>query len=531
MLSAVSLLSGAPTAAQEPEGPLVRRGTVRLEFAPQTTWWDSRFGKRTEGGSTIEEVEPLGFDLTSDVVGTAMIPTLASFQDRLADALAEPGYVLDLGESRTTWTHSQTRLPVRLDVGVFDWLTVSGMVPFVRSQPVVDVSFRGDSASANAGRNPALSDPGGVNSFLSALSFDVGTLQNTVDQICGDLGSTDPSCVDGQALLAEGQSIESGLESLYRDEAAFLPLTGTDTGRTLEQRVGDFQTDLDGFGQSATAGAPPLSEQPLDDDGFNLLVTELAYGVAGAPLSSSVGVWEIGDVEVSAAVRLLESSRDPEHTGARYLLGAEALVRLATGVAPNLDVFQDLGSGDGQTDVEVRVFGSALAGRWGVLGHARLGIQQSALVDRRITTPDVILAPFASRATVSWSPGNTFDLYVAPRLLMAPGMALILPYQFYRKGEDSYTLPSGATGPPEGAPEGAPDVTVLNEETAIALHRLGVGVVFSTMDGFRQGKTSLPLELRAVYESTFSGSGGQTPKASRVRVTFRLFLSFWGDGA
>jgi hypothetical protein len=526
---ALAAASAYPVGAQEPEEPLVRRGTVRLEFAPEHGFWHSRYGKRTEGGSTVEEVEPLGFDLTRGDVGTAMVPTLGSFQELVAEALAEPGFLLDLGSVSTEWSYSRTRVPFRVDVGVTDWLTISGTVPLVKTEALIDAVLLGDSTNANAGLNPALDDPGAVGSFLSNLTTDVTAFEATAAGVCSDLGAESPECQQAQGLLTEGQSLETSLGNMYGDTDGFAPLQGTSTGAALESRVTEFQTGVESFGQAITAGAPPLSSQPLNSDDLQRLVTEPVYGVAAAPLIPYDGQWGLGDVEVGAAIRLLDGiSSRPANAGFRYRLGLEAKVRLSTGTVAHPDTLQQVGTGTGQSDVEARVFGSAYLGsRWELWGHARLSFRQSTDLVRRVTTPDVVLSPFTSRALVTWKPGNTFELYAAPRYRMNEALALTVPYALFTKGSDSYTLAATEQGPPEEPI----DASVLNEETQATLHRIGVGAIFSTLPGFRRGESSLPLELRAIYQTAIGGKGGQTPKLSSFRVTFRLFLSFWGDGA
>lgn len=526
---ALAAASAHPVGAQEPEEPLVRRGTVRLEFAPEHGFWHSRFGKRTEGGSTIEEVEPLGFDLTRDDVGTAVVPTLEGFQDLVSEALAEPGFLLDLGSVSTEWSYSRTRVPFRVDVGVFDWLTISGTVPLVKTEALIDAVLLGDSTNANAGLNPALDDPGAVGTFLSNLGTDVTAFEATAAGVCADLGAESPECQQALGLLTEGLSLETSLGNMYGDTEGFAPLQGTSAGAALESRVTDFQAGVESFGQATTAGAPPLAEQPLTSEDFQRLVTEPAYGVASAPLIPYDGQWGLGDVEVGAAIRLLDGfTTRPANAGFRYRLGVEAKIRLATGTVAHPDTLQQMGTGTGQSDVEARVFGSAFLGRrWELFGHARMGFRQGADLVRRVTPPDVVLSPFSSKALVTWKPGNTFEIYAAPRYRMNDALALMVPYALFSKRSDSYTL--AATGQdPSAEPI---DASVLNEETEATLHRIGVGAIFSTLPAFRRGESSLPLQLRAVYQTAIGGKGGQTPKLSSLRVTLRLFLSFWGDGA
>ena len=72
---------------------------------------------------------------------------------------------------------------------------------------------------------------------------------------------------------------------------------------------------------------------------------------------------------------------------------------------------------------------------------------------------------------------------------------------------------------------------MLNQETSVTLHRLGIGAIYSTLPAFRRDESSFPMELRATWQTSVGGGGGQTPVVQSLTVTFRLFLSFWGDGA
>jgi len=340
--------------------------------------------------------------------------------------------------------------------------------------------------------------------------------------------------MNAQGLLVEGMDLESSLGDLYGDPDGFVPLTGTDAGSTMEQRVDDFATGVTDLGQESTVGAPPLSVQGLDTGGFSSVVTADAYGVGLAPLQPIDGAWGPGDAELSVAARLIDRLSGPNNAERhlKYDFGAEALVRLPTGAVPDPDILQDLGFGDGTTDIEVRAFGSLWLGRrWGLWSHARFGFQGGTDLARRVRAPDVPLSPAASKAIVSWTPGNTTELYVAPRYRFTESLSLFVPYRGYRKGADSYTLTTGDTGPPPDSPEGTPDVTILNEETRVTLHTLGAGVIYSTLPAFRRGQSNFPMELRAMYHGALGGSGGQTPKLGYFRLTLRLFLSFWGDGA
>ncbi len=117
---------------QEFSGPLLAVGRVRLEVNSQFLFADERFGRRMEGGSLVKEVEPLGFDFTDTSVGSRLFPGLESLETNLAIAAGAAITPLVLGRTQAILTKDAVWIPMRLDIGVFDWLTVGGTVPLSR---------------------------------------------------------------------------------------------------------------------------------------------------------------------------------------------------------------------------------------------------------------------------------------------------------------------------------------------------------------------------------------------------------------
>ena len=134
-----------------------------------TSTADTRFGERTEGGTLIDEEEPLGFDFSDAAVGTRLFPGLEALERNLETATGGPVAPLVLGSTRAVVTRDAVWLPIRVDLGVFDWLSVGGMVPFSRRRAEVAWTFRGD--GANAGLTPSVSDPSAVGDFLGGLAL------------------------------------------------------------------------------------------------------------------------------------------------------------------------------------------------------------------------------------------------------------------------------------------------------------------------------------------------------------------------
>ena len=127
-----SIIVPLGVAGQEFSGPLLPAGQLRLEVRSLFLFADERFGSRTEGGSLVEEDEPLGFDFSDPAVGSRLFPALEDLEADLTAAASAAGPPLVLGRTQAVLTKDAVWLPIRVDVGVFDWLTVGATIPFSR---------------------------------------------------------------------------------------------------------------------------------------------------------------------------------------------------------------------------------------------------------------------------------------------------------------------------------------------------------------------------------------------------------------
>src|SRR5262245_42686781 len=87
-LLTVAIATPAGLRAQLSEGILSPAGRLRLEVSPTFDLWANRYGTRVENGTTVDAVEPLGFD-----VERFPIPTDA-LQQALRTALGSPSTTL-----------------------------------------------------------------------------------------------------------------------------------------------------------------------------------------------------------------------------------------------------------------------------------------------------------------------------------------------------------------------------------------------------------------------------------------------------
>jgi hypothetical protein len=516
LVPALVLVSLVGPACREDAGaqelPFLSPGQLRLDFAPRFWSWNSRFGLRVEDGKTIEEVESLGSDLTADPLGREVMPHLQGLETHLEEALGASGFRARLGVSRAEVDQARLVFPFRAELGITDWLTLGATVPFIRPRTEITFALDADSSSANVGLSPQLTQTGSVSQFLSAF-------QQAIDE-ARTSSPDDP-------VLGEAQGYLDALSAAYGVGTVF-PMAGSPAGLGLQARLDSLGGALDELGATTVPSSVPLAQNYLDEESFRSLLassTMLAF-----PLEDFTTPWTLGDVEISAALRLLRGGFEPDSAGdlptVRYQLGAGLLLRLGTGSEDDPDRFLDLRTGDGQRDLEASVFGLLQLGdRLGAWGRVRYGIQQEGERLQRIATHTQALPSRARLAPLLWTPGNYLELELNPRLQLTEAMAVGFRYHLWSKGRDSYEIQPGA---PEDLLPGYPPTDLLEEETEQTLHEAGVSVVYSTLEAHRRGEASLPAHIRFTFFHPLAGSGGRTPRGGRMEAGLSLYRGLWG---
>ncbi len=520
-----------PLSGQQIVGPVLDGGRIRLSLSPVFTSWTDRFGTRAGTGGTADETEPLGFDL-SDETGARLFPGISDLEESVRTLIGDPSYRAVLGKSAATVSASRTRVPFGLDVGVTDWLTVGATVPIVKNRTEVAFAFRADEGVANLGVSPAISRSVDLVSFTDQFQAGVSAAEARASEVCTAAPSS-PECSAAQSLAEEGASFLGGLMSAFAS-SPFFPLADSPAGQSLSQRFEAFNEALTTQGLAPVP--PPLfATARVTQDEFQELLSDGAVGINTAPLQDRLGNWQLGDVELHAAVRLLSGvGSDSAGGGLRYDLGAGILVRLGTGVEDDPDVFFDLPAGDGQTDVQGRLFANVQRDRLGLWLDVGYAVQGGRTLIRRVAPPDLVLAPQINRTLVRWEPGGRLYFDVAPRYHLADALAFTFSYRLQRKAGDAYSrvseLPDLEDTSPLPSPPFFAEVSLLEAETEQTLHEVGGGIVFSTASALRGGVTSLPIEVRFGLGWGVAGSGGQTPKGLRASLDLSLSPRLWGGG-
>ena len=498
------------------EGLLTPPGRLRIEVVPSFKMWDRRFGIHEEGGQSVAEPEPLGFDLEHG----SLLP-IQDLEQSLRTALANPSLTLALGSARALVSRERTRVSFGAALGLFEWLTLGASVPLVKARTEVAFDFRAVSGS-NLGVNPAILGDGRVTTFLDALGASHSALQARVSQEC----PAGAGCSALTDLLGRYADFAGGLATAYASSPVFLT-GGSAEGVALEQSLASFRTEVNQQAPGvAMPGTAPLASAPLDQSGLRQLLVDPAAGfLLINPLESDAGLWQLGDVEVSAAFRLLEGARQ-DSTGAparfQYQVGGQALVRLPTGLVDDPDVPLDHGTGDGQMDLELSGFTNLRWPRAGLRGEVRYGVQRPTELARRVAPPETIMAPLTTRTLVRWTPGNYLEIALAPRWYLTDEFAVGALYRLSSKGQDSYQL----LAPPASASASAAD---LERETKETHHEMGLGLAFSTLATWQEGRTGSPFEARMAVRVAVAGSGGATPDGIRMEASVRVFWRLWGS--
>jgi hypothetical protein len=486
---------------------------LRLEVSPGFDLWSNRFGRRLEGGAQVDGPEPLGRDIEQ----SSLVP-VTNLQARLRTTLAQANLSVTPGSVRALVSRDRTRISFAAALGVFDWLTLGASVPIVKARTEIAVDLSG----GDVGRNPRL-DGNRPSTFLAALDAGRSQLQTAVTNRCA---ASSPDCAPLTDLLTRITAFASGLRTAYDASSVFV--TGSSpAGVALQQRLTALRTEL--RQRDSTIAMPdsvPLARLALDTEWLGELLADPAGDYRFLqPLALLPEVWTLGDVEVSLALRLLEGAmRDSAAADARfrYLFGVQALARLPTGQTDDPDIPLDFGSGDGQLDLEGGAFTDLRWSRVGVRAEARYGVQGETVLIRRVAGPDVVFAPFGTRARVDWTPGSYFAFETAPSWYLASEFAVGATYRLWSKAADEYehaSLQPGFQGP---------DIGLLEQETEETLHEVGIGLAFSTLTTWREGRARIPFEVRLAVRRAIAGSGGAVPKGTRMEATGRVFWRLWG---
>lgn len=501
------LVASSAATAQEPYSPLVPRGTLRLDArALYASYADERLAGALSGPA-----------------GAGVFPFLSRTQSVVGTMIGEP-WTLTLGSMQTVAERGSAQVPIALDAGVFDWLTVGVVVPLAGSDTEFSLHFSADSTTANAGFNPAIDREVQVTAFMNGLQSAVADYGAYRDGTCQSDPSS-PECAAATRVLDDARAFEGSASLLYGE--MFAPLAGSPAGEALQARLAALAAAFSAAGVSAPATIP-LSEAPVTYEDLQSFLTAPRYGIAASHgLTKWRSVWQLGDAELRADARLADAGG--EMSSYRVVAGAGALLRLPTGSQDDPANFLDTPSGDAQWDVELRGW---MNGHWplgfGLWADLRYGIQIGGTSERRIFDPAAPFAPMSTQARLDWDPGDYQIVELSPWYRISGGLSALAGYRLFRKGDDSFALRTPGETDPAAPPAVSADPSILVPGTGYSASHLLLGMVYNRAAANRDGIPAAPLEIRIVYRRVVGGSDADVPREASLEVGFRLFRRIWG---
>jgi hypothetical protein len=448
------------------------KGLLRLRVAGVWTRYDEVFASTG--------VNPLAATLNSPALGTANGFGLGAIETQIQSATASP-FTLSLGRARLSATGREEVVPIGIEYGITNRLSVGVVIPFMRKR--VATQFRLDTlgSGANVGPNPNRTSTVAQNANVQAqFSAAAAQLQNRLSFCQANPSSSGCAAFlarqsEVQPLITSSSSFATTIGTLYGTStlkgSAFVPMTQSAAQAAIALRVADFNfkykdllassTDLITAipkGAGGPVGAADFQSYVVGDLGRDSLNTQERLG--------------IGDVELGAKMRVIDlPMTEARRFGAQ--LAVAGSVRLPTGSTQSPSDLINMRFGNGATTLDGRVLLDVQAGRFGILTAAQF-------------------ATLVNADTIEFRPyGNQrMELDIAPRFYLSPPLSIHGAYS-------------------------------IRQAQAAGDQLVGGGITYSTLAGYK-GSGRLPVEMRFTHLEAIKGDVGR-PKFFRDQIEVRLY--------
>ncbi len=497
----------APSSARAQLAPVgVPAGAARLELDGAFEIWDHEF---VEG-----EQRPVGARFTTSALGSSLIPSLSSTDALLRSITGISNYSLSLGALTGDVSSDRGTAMFGAAIGLTKWLTIFGRVPYVRSRVQMTLDF--DPESGDAGATP---DPLQQDGFFQEFDNAINTLSARIAAGVYDGSPSQRALAD--ATLASGTTLRDNLFSLLADPAAaspFVPVLTSTAGGAITQQVTTLQGTLSGSlgvtGFSATPVLPEIAATSADVQAYLR-----SPNGAGLRIGESLVAFR-GDAEAGFGVTLVDGwDRGTKRGGFRAAV--EGLIRFPMGTTARANQVLGLGSGDGQTDVEVRGTVDVGSGPIGARLEAGYNRQLGADFVERVASPMQVFAGLDRLTNVHRDPGDVTTLGIRPFVRLARTFAIIGQLELQSRTLDQVTYASEADSIPGVNP------SVLAEGTDGKATNAGIGITYSNPGARDPGGKGLPVDAGWTYERVLSSSRGIVPDVHRVRARLRVYFGLF----
>jgi hypothetical protein len=538
LLVVASVILAPELGAQRVTGPwedagIAPRGVLRIGISP-------RFGQWRERHSATGDREPLGAAVSPDSIG-AGIPFVAGIAPALAVLTGLPAPPLSLGSLRTRVDVTEAQTHISLEYGFTERIGLQALIPYVKNRVHVLPILNEGGIGATLGFNPAQS----FNGARQQNDLVVTTLGTAASRLSGELtrcqGSADPTCAainadrsSAAALVQLANQVSGAVASVYGTGATpgalFAPVAGGALHAAVDARLASLNTQFRTFLGAPASGewisGRPVAAVPMAATDLAELLGGEAYGILAHPL----GDYEhshVGDIEVGAKLKLIDTfgppSTAPLPRAGAMRLAVAGIYRLPTGQLDLPYNFTDVGTGDRQSDLELRGFADlAIAPRFWVSSVLRLAYQNADRIVRRVPdSPGDVFPEAAREVEVTRDLGDAMEWEIAPRYVPNDEFALSGLYRYRNKTADRYSieLESAITGA-DGSVLSfhAPFLGLGSQQSE---HLLGFSVTYSTVHANARRRARWPLEISYMHTQVMSGSG--IPRGQMNGLALRIY--------
>lgn len=543
---AVPLLAAplAGAAAQQHLGggedaTLPRPGEVRVRAQPSFLSWDETYGAPGEEGSSRRR--PLGARFTRDSLGAETFFFLRPARAALA-TITGADTPLSLGAVRTTAQASVFSTPIVAEVGVLPRLAVSVTVPLVQTRTAVAAVVNEGGRTGNAGLNPARfgSTAQTARTQNAAVQTAFTAAIDALQQRIASGAVTDPAAA---ALVGEATQVRAALATLYgtttaNTGAAAVPVAGSAAQQAVVARIAQLSGRFAGYGVTALPATtvPAAATARIAAPGLNGLLSDPTVGI-GTDSLELVRRNGIGDVDALASVTWLDTfgartraSRFAGATGFAVRSTASLGWRFPSTFVDAPFLYLDVPAGTGASGPIARLatdlaFGPRLL--VSVVGRATSPLQDEFVVRIPFAAGDPFPAAFGEQ-TVERQLGREWELEFTPRLTVGRQVALFGQFVHRQRAADRYAGTFTIDDATSGIGEVTLDAGVLGIGTAGREERAGLGLIYSTMSAWAEGRSRLPVEISYVHLVSLAGSGGATPRQTIDAISLRVYVPLFG---
>ncbi len=509
------------------DATVVARGSLRVRGQVEWTRYDAIFGPGGKG--TL----PIGSALTTDLDVVAL-PLLEQAQLAVQTMTGTPSVQLNVGTLRTTADSRIASVPVSLEYGLTSRITLGVTVPIVQTRTVVTTQLNGRADStANVGVNPggflfvpsAFAANVQVTSGLGAATAQLIQQKQTcaAAPTIGTCPAFNLRLSEANALIADAGTFRNAATDLYgisgtQPGAPFVPMAGSAIQQAIDAHLADIRSGFTSFGISAGGGAFAAAKGFAANAQLQQLVNDARYGIG----FDSIGTTEtiaLGDIELSVTSQLFNTFSDSLSGGMKWRGAFAGVVRLGTGHRARGNRPFDIGTGDGQTDLEVRGAIDLLVRDRLLTTVAGTYTQQlgSLAFERLPSSPDLITAldiPVAGQIKL----GSMAAIRVNPRLLVTRGLMVGgLFTATHRAADQTFFLDnSGGTVPAD------PN---FGNQNPVNTWAAGLTISYSnlaTRSG--TGDARFPAEINFSHLETLGATAVGAEKTSRDTIELRLYF-------